>query len=96
MTTYADDVSTRVGLLIDGVLVAGGEGTYPVTNPARPAEVVLDAPSTSPAQLDLAVGAARRSQRAWAAWSRRSGRPSSWPRQRRASRPWSATTWPAS
>ena len=67
MTTYVDDVSTRVGLLIDGDLVAGGEGTYPVTNPARPAEVVLDAPSTSPAQLDLAVGAARRSQRAWAA-----------------------------
>ena len=67
MTTYVDDVSTRVGLLIDGALVAGGEGTYPVTNPARPAEVVLDAPSTSPAQLDLAVGAARRSQRAWAA-----------------------------
>jgi hypothetical protein len=24
--------------------VAGGEGTYPVTNPARPAEVVFDAP----------------------------------------------------
>ena len=38
-----------------------------MTNPARPAEVVLDAPSTSPAQLDLAVAAARRSQRAWAA-----------------------------
>src|SRR5271154_6203866 len=67
MTTYVDAVSTRVGLLIDGDLVAGGEGTYPVTNPARPAEVVLDAPSTAPAQLDLAVAAARRSQRAWAA-----------------------------
>ena len=67
MTTYVDDVSTRVGLLIDGDVVAGGEGTYPVTNPARPAEVVLRAPSTTPAQLDLAVAAARRSQRAWAA-----------------------------
>ncbi len=67
MTTHVDDVITRVGLLIDGDVVAGGEGTYPVTNPARPAEVVLDAPSTSPAQLDLAVAAARRSQRGWAA-----------------------------
>jgi acyl-CoA reductase-like NAD-dependent aldehyde dehydrogenase len=66
MTTHVEDVTTRVGLLIDGEVVAG-EGTYPVTNPARPAEVVLEAPSTSPAQLDLAVAAARRSQRAWAA-----------------------------
>jgi acyl-CoA reductase-like NAD-dependent aldehyde dehydrogenase len=42
-------------------------GTYPVTNPARPSEVVLEAPSTSPEQLDAAVSAARRSQPAWAA-----------------------------
>ena len=42
-------------------------GTYPVTNPARPAEVVLEAPATSPEQLDRAVAAARRSQPAWAA-----------------------------
>ena len=67
MTTHIEDAITRVGLLVGGDVVAGGEGTYPVTNPARPAEVVLDAPSTSPAQLDLAVAAARRSQRAWAA-----------------------------
>ena len=67
MTTQIEDVIDPVGLLIDGDVVAGGEGTYPVTNPARPAEVVLDAPSTSPAQLDLAVAAARRSQPAWAA-----------------------------
>jgi acyl-CoA reductase-like NAD-dependent aldehyde dehydrogenase len=66
MTTYVDDVHTRVGLLIDGDVVAGDEGTYPVTNPARPAEVVLHAPSTTSAQLDLAVAAARRSQKAWA------------------------------
>jgi acyl-CoA reductase-like NAD-dependent aldehyde dehydrogenase len=38
-----------------------------VTNPARPAEVVLEAPATSADQLDRAVGAARRSQVAWAA-----------------------------
>jgi acyl-CoA reductase-like NAD-dependent aldehyde dehydrogenase len=67
MTTDVQDVITGVGLLIDGAVVPGGAGTYPVTNPARPAEVVFDAPSTSPAQLDLAVAAARRSQRAWAA-----------------------------
>ena len=67
MTTHVEDVTTSVGLLIDGDVVAGGEGTYPVTNPARPAEVVLDAPSTSPAQLDQAVAAARRSQASWAA-----------------------------
>ncbi len=67
MTTHVEDVTTGVGLLIDGAVVAGGGGTYPVTNPARPAEVVLHAPSTSPAQLDLAVDAARRSQPAWAA-----------------------------
>ena len=69
MTTHVEDVTTRVGLLIDGAVVAGGEGTYPVTNPARPSEVVLDAPATSPAQLDRAVAAARRAQPAWAAQS---------------------------
>ena len=67
MTTQIDDVTTRVGLLIDGDVVAGGDGTYPVTNPARPSEVVLEAPATSPAQLDQAVAAARRAQPAWAA-----------------------------
>lgn len=67
MTTDTETVATGVGLLIDGDVVAGAAGTYPVTNPARPSEVVLEAPSTTPAQLDLAVAAARRSQRAWAA-----------------------------
>jgi acyl-CoA reductase-like NAD-dependent aldehyde dehydrogenase len=67
MTTRVEDVITGVGLLIDGTVVPGGAGSYPVTNPARPAEVVFEAPSTSPAQLDLAVAAARRSQRSWSA-----------------------------
>jgi len=67
MTTQIDRVMTGVGLLIDGEMVAGAAGTYAVTNPARPAEVVLDAPSATPDQLDRAVAAARRSQRAWAA-----------------------------
>ena len=56
-----------IGLVIDGGVVPGDGGTYPVTNPARPAEVVLDAPAASPAQLDAAVAAARRAQPAWAA-----------------------------
>ena len=67
MTTHIEDVITGVGLLIGGDVVAGGAGTYAITNPARPAEVVFDAPSTSPAQLDLAAAAARRSQPGWAA-----------------------------
>jgi acyl-CoA reductase-like NAD-dependent aldehyde dehydrogenase len=76
MTTGVEDVITGVGLLIDGTVVPGAAGTYQVTNPARPAEVVFEAPSTSPAQLDLAVGAARRSQRAWSAleWEDRAAR----------------------
>jgi acyl-CoA reductase-like NAD-dependent aldehyde dehydrogenase len=66
MTTQMEDVLTGMGLLIDGEVQAGGGASYPVTNPARPAEVVLLAPSTTPAQLDRAVEAARRSQRSWA------------------------------
>jgi acyl-CoA reductase-like NAD-dependent aldehyde dehydrogenase len=56
-----------IGLVIDGAVVAGGDGNYPVHNPARPSEVVFEAPSASAAQLDAAVGAARRAQPAWAA-----------------------------
>ncbi|HEX3333862.1 MAG TPA: aldehyde dehydrogenase family protein [Acidimicrobiales bacterium] len=67
MTTHIEDITTRIGLLIGGEVEAGGAGRYPVTNPARPAEVVLEAPSTSPAQLDRAVAAARRAQPSWAA-----------------------------
>ena len=69
MTTHVEDVTTRVGLVIDGDVEAGGAGAYPVTNPARPSEVVFEAPSTSPEQLDRAVEASRRSQPAWAALS---------------------------
>src|SRR5580693_1434989 len=67
MTTHVEDVTTHVGLVIDGQVEGGGAGSYPGTNPARPSEVVLDAPSTSPEQLDRAVAAARRAQPAWAA-----------------------------
>jgi acyl-CoA reductase-like NAD-dependent aldehyde dehydrogenase len=67
MTTHVEDVTTRVGLVIDGVVETGGDGSYPVTNPARPSEVVLEAPATSVHQLDRAVAAARGAQPAWAA-----------------------------
>jgi acyl-CoA reductase-like NAD-dependent aldehyde dehydrogenase len=62
-------VGDSIGLVIDGEVVPGGEGTYPVTNPVRPAEVVLDGPSASMAQVDAAVAAARRAAPAWAALS---------------------------
>jgi acyl-CoA reductase-like NAD-dependent aldehyde dehydrogenase len=69
MTTHVEDITTRVGLVIDGGVEAGAGGTYPVTNPARPSEVVFQAPVTSPEQLDRAVEASRRSQPDWAALS---------------------------
>jgi len=56
-----------VPLTIGASLVAGGDGTYPVMNPAHPDEVVLAAPSASLEQLDGAVAAARSAQPAWAA-----------------------------
>ena len=76
MTTHVEDVVTGVGLVVDGAVVVGGAGSYSVTNPARPSEVVLHAPATSSAQLDLAVAGARRAQRGWASleWDERAGR----------------------
>ena len=68
MTTHVEDVTTRVGLVIDGGTEPGA-GSYPVSNPARPSEVVFQAPATSPEQLDRAVGAARRAQPGWASRS---------------------------
>ena len=56
-----------IGLVIDGGVVPGAAGTYEVTNPVRPAEVVLEAPSASPDQLDAAVAAAVRAKGAWGA-----------------------------
>jgi acyl-CoA reductase-like NAD-dependent aldehyde dehydrogenase len=62
-------VGDTIGLVIDGEVESGEAGTYPVTNPVRPAEVVLDGPSASSAQVDRAVAAARRAAPAWAALS---------------------------
>jgi acyl-CoA reductase-like NAD-dependent aldehyde dehydrogenase len=66
MTTDADH-RAHIGLLIDGEVVPGDAGSYPVTNPARPSEVVFDAPAASSGQLDRAVAAARRAFGTWAA-----------------------------
>lgn len=61
----ADCGSGRIGLFVDGGSRPGAEAPYPVVNPARPAEVVLEAPAASPDQLDEAVAAATRAQVAW-------------------------------
>src|ERR1700740_2179525 len=61
MTTSASGVlSTDSVLTIGGEAEQGAAGSYPVHNPARPAEVVGHAPAADRAQLDAAVSAARR------------------------------------
>src|SRR5579875_4223153 len=57
---------------VKALLTIGGEAqraaeSYPVHNPARPAEVVGDAPAADRDQLDAAVGAARRAAPGWRA-----------------------------
>ncbi len=59
-------LTTTTGLVLDGKVEEGGAGSYPVTNPVRPAEIVLEAPAASADQLDRAVGAARREAPGWA------------------------------
>jgi acyl-CoA reductase-like NAD-dependent aldehyde dehydrogenase len=55
-------------LLIGGKLVSATSGeTIVVHNPARPAEVVGTIPRCGPADVDLAVQAARQAQPGW--WS---------------------------
>jgi len=63
-------MAERHGLVIDGEVVAGEGGRYPVTNPVRPGEVVFEAPSASADQLQRAVAAARRAFSAWASIDR--------------------------
>ena len=58
------------GLVIDGEVVAGEAGRSPATNPVRPDEVVLEAPSASADRLHQVVAAARRAFPAWAALGR--------------------------
>lgn len=54
-------------LIIGGRRERGAAGSYAVYNPARPTEVVLEAPAASMVQLEEAVAAARHAQPAWAA-----------------------------
>ena len=56
-------------LTIGGEPQAGAAGSYPVHNPARPAEIVGHAPAADRAQLDAAVSAARRAAPGWRALS---------------------------
>lgn len=59
--------STLATLTIGGEPQPGAAGNYPVHNPARPAEVVGEAPAADRAQLDAAVAAARRAAAGWRA-----------------------------
>ncbi|HXA88392.1 MAG TPA: aldehyde dehydrogenase family protein [Mycobacterium sp.] len=56
-------------LTIGGEPQAGAAGSYPIHNPARPAEIVGHAPAADRAQLDAAVSAARRAAPGWRALS---------------------------
>jgi acyl-CoA reductase-like NAD-dependent aldehyde dehydrogenase len=63
--TGAGQMDPRVSLFIGGEPTDGEAGVYAVSNPARPAEVVLNAPSASEAQLDAAVSAAKHALPQW-------------------------------
>ncbi len=56
-------------LVIDGKPHEGHAGSYDVFNPARPAELVGQAPAADLSQLDAAVAAARRAFGEWSAMS---------------------------
>ncbi len=62
----ASDVQAVPTLTMDGQPVVGDAGTYPVHDPARPSETVLEAPAASAAQVDMAVRGAARAARGWA------------------------------
>ena len=68
-TTVPKALGTDSGLTIGGEPQPGAAGTYPVHNPARPAEIVGYAPAANRAQLDAAVSAARRAAPEWRALS---------------------------
>jgi acyl-CoA reductase-like NAD-dependent aldehyde dehydrogenase len=61
MKPLVEDVCLTIG----GRMVSGADGTYPVFNPAHPAELVIDAPAASDAQVDEAVSAAAVAQPGW-------------------------------
>jgi acyl-CoA reductase-like NAD-dependent aldehyde dehydrogenase len=59
--------TTQPVITIDGEPQPGAGGSYPVHNPARPAEVVGYAPAADSGQVDDAVRAARRATAGWRA-----------------------------
>jgi acyl-CoA reductase-like NAD-dependent aldehyde dehydrogenase len=65
--TSADTSETSATLTIGGELQPGAAASYPVHNPARPAEIVGYAPGADLDQLDAAVRAARRAAAGWRA-----------------------------
>ncbi|OBI66867.1 aldehyde dehydrogenase family protein [Mycobacterium sp. E796] len=68
MTTTVHQASATDSVLtIGGQPQEGGAGTYPLHNPARPAEIVGHAPAADRAQLDAAVSAAKRAAPEWRA-----------------------------
>ena len=58
--TSAETSATSATLTIGGEPQPGAAASYPVRNPARPAEIVGDAPAADLDQLDAAVQAAWR------------------------------------
>lgn len=66
-TTAAQAPAADSVLTIGGKLQPGAAGTYPVHNPARPAEIVGHAPAADRAQLDAAISAARHAAPGWRA-----------------------------
>ena len=67
MTRETQSAGDQAVLTIGGQPQPGAAGTYPVHNPARPAEIVGHAPAADSAQLDAAVSAARRAAPGWRA-----------------------------
>jgi acyl-CoA reductase-like NAD-dependent aldehyde dehydrogenase len=66
-TMTATSAEASAPLTIGGEPQPGAGASYPVHNPARPAEVVGHAPSADLDQLDAAVQAARRAAAGWRA-----------------------------
>jgi acyl-CoA reductase-like NAD-dependent aldehyde dehydrogenase len=65
--TSAKKAATSATLTIGGEPQSGAAASYPVHNPARPAEIVGYAPAAAQYQLDAAVRAARRAAAGWRA-----------------------------
>jgi acyl-CoA reductase-like NAD-dependent aldehyde dehydrogenase len=63
----ATSAETSATLTIGGEPQSGARASYPVRNPARPAEIVGYAPAADLDQLDAAVRAARRAAAGWRA-----------------------------